>query len=293
MRLMMTAPGTFVWEPVNPQAPGPGEVWVKTRLSALSLSSELSVIQQGPFPTSLGYQTLGIVEASGPGSTLQIGQRVVTTLGHASAGLHHVSRVLPVPDAVPDRVALAVILGEETHKGIRRVLPERDGRVLVVGAGLLGLLTIFNLTRRGITNVTVVEPDAARRTLAEQFGAIAIAPGFLPHDAFDVGFECSAAPAGFIELLSHLRPRGRACVLSDGNWGALVLPPAFHRRELSIVASSDGDDYGVYAAWLWRNVDPLLGQLFEMATTPDALPAAYTHWRNAARPVSGVVQWSL
>jgi len=291
MRLTVTAPSTFVWEQINPQAPNRGEIWVRTRLSALSLSSELAVIERGPFPTSLGYQTLGIVEASGPGSTLQVGQRVITTLGHASAGLHQVSRVVPVPDAVADRVALASILGEETHKGIRQVVPQQDERVLVMGAGLLGLLTIFNLTRRGIANVTVVEPDAARRALAEQFGATAVLHGDLPHDAFDVGFECSAAPAGFTELLAHLRPRGRACVLSDGNWGSLVLPPAFHRRELSIVASSDGDDYEGYAAWLWHHAEPLLAKLFEVTLTPEVLPTTYTNWRTPLRPISGVVQW--
>lgn len=165
--------------------------------------------------------------------------------------------------------------------------------MVVIGAGLLGLLTIFNLTRRGMTDVTVVEPDAARRALAEEFGATAVVPGDLPHDAFDVGFECSAAPAGFTELLSHLRPRGRACVLSDGNWGALVLSPAFHRRELTIVASSDGEDYGVYAAWLWHHADPLLAKLFEVTVPARALPTMYAQWRDAPRPISAVVQWPL
>lgn len=264
---------------------------MRTRLSAISFSSELFVIEQGPFPATLGYQTLGTVEQVGPGVTLRPGTRVVSTLGHASAGLLDAARVLPVPDHVPDRVALAAVLGEETHKGIRRVAPQPGERVVVAGGGLLGLLTVFNLTRRGITDVTVIEPDSGRRTLAELFGAVAVSPGALPHDTFDVGFECSASPAGFAELVAHLRPRGRACVLSDGNWGALMLPPNFHRRELTLVASSDGDDYALYAAWLWCHADPLLARLFETTVPASELPAAYCKGREIPRPPSVVVRW--
>ena len=138
----------------------------------------------------------------------------------------------------------------------------------------------------------MLEPDPARRALAEAFGAVACSPGELPHDAFDVGFECSAAPAGFADLLAHLRPRGRACVLSDGNWGALSLPPTFHTRELSVVASSDGEDYPAYATWLWRHADPLLARLYGDMVSPAELPATYTRLCALPRPVSVVVRWS-
>lgn len=255
MRLTVTAPLTFAWEAPPLPAPAPGEVRTRTRLSALSVASELALALRGPFPARLGYQTLSTVEAVGDSVTLRPGTRVVTTLGHARAGLHRADRAVPVPPEVQDRVALAVILGEETHKGVHRVSPQPGEQVLVAGAGLLGLLTVFNLTRRGVWDVTVLEPDPARRALAVAFGAEGCSPGELPHDAFDVGFECSAAPAGFAELLTHLRPQGRACVLSDSNWGALVLPPACHTRELSVVASSDGEDYAAYAAWLWRHAE--------------------------------------
>lgn len=297
-RLTLTAPHTLVWEEGEVPPPGPGEVRVRTRLSAVSIGSELGVVEgRSPgasFPCCLGYQTLGVVEAVGEGVTLAPGARVVTTLGHAGAGLHRGARVVPVPPGVPDRVALAVILGEETDKGRRRVRPETGERVLVAGAGLLGLLTVFNLTRRGMRQVTVLEPDPQRRALALALGAVeAVPPGGLPHDAFDVGFECSASPSGFAELLAHLRPRGRACVLSDGNWGALTLPPAFHSRELSVVASSDGEDYAAYAGWLWGNADPVLERLFAETVSPDELPAAFARLASWPRPVAVVVNWEL
>lgn len=292
-RLTVTAPDEFRWETVALPPPGPGEVRVRTCLSAISISSELSMVRNGEIHWRLGYQTLGVVEALGAGVALEVGVRVITTLGHASAGIHRIKRVHAVPDYIPDRQALAVILGEETHKGIRKIAPQSQEGVLVAGAGLLGLLTVFNLTRRGIKDVTVLEPDPTRRELALAFGAAsAHAPGSLPHDAYAVGLECSGSPDGFAEVLSHLRPNGRCCVLSDGNWGALTLPPAFHTRELSVAASSDGEDYAAYAAWLWQHADPVLEQLYSDTIRPEEVPATFTRLRHFPRPVSVVVDWT-
>lgn len=295
-RLMLSAPRTFFWDRLDLPPPGPGEVRVRTLLSAVSVGSELSVVEgRAPgqeYPCRLGDQTLGVVERGGEGVRLAPGTRVVTTLGHAGGGLHRAADVLPVPAGVPDRVALAAILGEETHKGVRRAAAVSGERVLVAGAGLLGLLTVFNLTRRGVRGVTVLEPDPERRALAGAFGAVAARPGELPHGAFDVGFECSAAPEAFAELLGHLRPGGRACVLSDGNGGTLGLPPAFHARELTVVASSDGEDYAAYARWLWDHPEPLLARLFGVTVTPAELPAAFARLRAWPRPVSLVADWA-
>ncbi|MBZ9751628.1 theronine dehydrogenase [Deinococcus sp. HMF7604] len=224
MRLVAHAPNRLRWDAVPDRPPGPGEVSVRTHFSALSVASELTLLHAGPFPAALGYQTLGTVEAVGAGVTLTPGTRVVTTLGHASHGFHPAGRVVPVPPHVSDRAALCAILGEETHKGLRKVRPRPGEAVLVAGAGLLGLLSIFNLTRRGVHEVHVLEPRADRRALALTFGAAAVhAPGELPHDRFQVGVECNASPAGFTELVSHLAPRGRCVVLSWQNPAPLAL----------------------------------------------------------------------
>ncbi|AKH18039.1 zinc-dependent alcohol dehydrogenase [Deinococcus soli (ex Cha et al. 2016)] len=294
MRLIAASPFTPRWEPLAPREVGPGEVRVQTRLSALSVASELSVLQGGPFPSPLGYQTLGTVTAAGPGVTLPVGARVVTTLGHAAWGVHGAARVIPVPDDVPDRAALSVILAEETAKGLRRVQPAPHERVLVAGAGLLGLLSVVNLTRAGVHDVSVIEPRADRQALARQFGAREVyAPQDAPSDAFDVGVECSAAPAGFAALLGALRPCGRCVVLSDGNWGALTLTPDFHRKELSVVASSDGEDYAAHARWWWRHVSPVLEAMYPLTVAATDLPGLYARLDSPDRPVSVLVDWEM
>ena len=149
MHLTVTGPHEFRWIQEARRPLAAGEVRVRTLLSAVSVASELAVVARGPFPARLGYQTLGVVDEVGSGGHVARGQRVITTLGHADTGVHRADRLIPVPDGISDRVALAVILGEETHKGIRKIAPRPQERVLVAGAGLLGLLSVFNLTRRG------------------------------------------------------------------------------------------------------------------------------------------------
>ncbi|AFZ69265.1 zinc-dependent alcohol dehydrogenase [Deinococcus peraridilitoris] len=293
--LRLYGPRKLQWD-VQPRVElQPGQVRFTTKLSAISVASELSLIENhdsNASPRAVGYQTLGCVTEISEGVPIPPGTRIVTTLGHVSEGVVTYERCVVVPDDVPDRVALAAILGEETHKGIRKIMPQTHDRILVAGAGLLGLLTIFNLTRRGAADVTAIEPDAERRQLAEQFGVVVVAPGELGNQEFDAGFECSASPDGFVELLSSLRPHGRACVLSDGNWGSLVLPRAFHDRELLVVASSDGEDYRTYAEWLWQHPEPLLTRVFESSVAPADLVNTFDRLRVLPRPVSVVVDWT-
>lgn len=181
-RLILTAPRRFTWEAVPQRPLRAGEVGVRTCLSAVSVSTELSVVEGHVpvgHPYKLGYQTLGRVEAVGPETTLEVGQRVVSMLGHSGYGIH----------------------------------------------------------------------------------------------------------------LRHLQAGGRCCVLSDGNWGRLTLPPEFHSNELSVVASSDGEDYHVYAAWLWKNAEPVLESLFQETVAPGELLGSYRRLLAWPRPVSVLVDW--
>lgn len=290
-RLRVTGPYRLTWLPRNLSTPRASEVQIRTTHSAISISSELSIVERG-MHMDLGYQTLGVVTQAGQFSGLQVGQRVLTTAGHFS----HENRLGPLAIAVPQHVshavALCAIVGEEADKGVRKMQPQTSDKVLIAGAGMLGLLSVFNLTRRGVSDVTVLEPDPHRRQLASALGAKATySPGELPHDAYDIGLECSAVPAGFEELMGHIRTEGKACVLSDGNWGSLSIPAAFHSREQTLVASSAGEDYKNYAQWLWQNADPVLEKLFEQTIGSQQLPSVFSQLKGFPRPVAVLVDW--
>ena len=73
------------------------------------------------------------------------------------------------------------------------------------------------------------------------------------------------------------------------NWEALTLPATFQSHELSVVASSDGEDYQSHARWLWKNADPVLEHLFQRTVSPGELPGTSLELHHMPRAVSVLV----
>lgn len=258
-----------------------GAVSVGTELPQYT-GSEREIISR-PFPRMTGYESLGRVLARGDAvREVAVGERVVAFYGHRTHAVVPAAKVIPVPENISDEVALLAILSCDVAKGVRKLAPRPEERVLVTGAGAIGLLAIWLLRAYGVQSVGAVEPRAERRDLARALGAErAYTPGSgdLPAaESYPVGIECSSRDAAFALLQRSLSPGGRLCVVADGNLEPLTLTPAFHRNELTIVASSDGWDYQQHAAWFFREVHdaqrdhPDLARLFEADIPIDHLP---------------------
>lgn len=154
-----------------------------------------------------------------------------------------------VPAYVSPREALLLILSCDAAKGVRKLTLTPDARVLVSGMGTIGLLTVHYLRHYvNVRQIDIIEPLASRAELARQLGAHIVTPD---SDTYDAAIECSGRQAAFAELQSAVRPHGAICVLSDGNLESLTLTPAFHAKELQIIASSDGWSYHMHADWLF------------------------------------------
>ncbi|MDR1825978.1 MAG: alcohol dehydrogenase catalytic domain-containing protein [Bifidobacteriaceae bacterium] len=81
------------------------------------------------------------------------------------------SHLVPVPDALSDeRAALIEPLATPVH-AVRRCGDLHGKRVLVIGAGPIGLLTLVAARRAGAAAVAVSDVLASKRALAERFGA--------------------------------------------------------------------------------------------------------------------------
>ena len=128
-----------------------------------------------------------------------------------------------VPEGLDLRTAaLTEPLAVALH-GVRRSPAGPDSRVLVTGAGPIGLLTVVVLRSLGVADITVTEPGPRRRELAAQVGATVVigpdelaAPGMpmeLVPAAFDVAFECSGRADAMEAALGNLG-RGGTLVLS-------------------------------------------------------------------------------
>ncbi len=167
-------------------------------------------------------------------------------------------QLLRVPDGVSLReAALAEPLAVAVH-GISLSGAKPGDRVLVTGAGPIGMLTIAACAAMGIEDVTVSEPGDVRRARALEVGA---KRGFSPDDLetppmpftivdspFDVALECSGNPRAMESALAQLRRMGRLVLVGTG----MRRPKFDHNRillnELVVTGAFCYDENGIAAA---------------------------------------------
>lgn len=128
-------------------------------------------------PIPLGYCNVGIVEDVGSGCDgFSVGDRVVSNGPHAD--LVSVPRNLcaKIPDNVGDEAAAFTVVASIGLQGIRLANPTLGESFVVVGAGLIGLLTIQLLIAQGC-RVLATDFDQAKLDLAARFGAETCNPG--------------------------------------------------------------------------------------------------------------------
>ncbi len=306
--LLLTAPRTLVWQ-AQPLPPlQKDEVLVRTRFSAVSLGTEVPLFMgssRNPahvtYPKMTGYETYGVVEAVGEAvGDFHVGDPVVTFEGYVTHAVLGAPRLIPVPKDIDPRLALLAILSNDVKRGVLKVAPQPGERVLVTGAGAIGLLTLFVLKALGTIHITihidVVDPLRARLELAHQLGATNV---FTPEEvrgaqtSYTVGLECSSRNAAFALLQNKLRANGRICILADGNLEPLELTPHFHQKELRVVGSSDGEDYREHARWFFGLPNLFkLTALFDLEVDAADLPGTFEHIvRGELRPVKVLVRY--
>jgi 2-desacetyl-2-hydroxyethyl bacteriochlorophyllide A dehydrogenase len=266
--------------------PGPDEVLVEVAQCGICGSDMHLVLEGYARPgTVLGHEWAGTVATSGAAvSDWEPGARVVSnptpgcrTCRPCRAGRPSVclareapdflsfggafcrylvvraERLLRLPDTLSTRAAA---LTEPTAIAVHTVNLSRvapGDRVLVTGAGPVGLLTVAVLLARGVTDITVSEPSATRRARAAAVGATAvIAPDALATPAlgrpvdepFAVAFECSGHASAAEAALDQLDFAGTLVFVGTGR----DLPRVNHNRmivlELSIIGAYNYDDEG-------------------------------------------------
>jgi L-iditol 2-dehydrogenase len=89
-------------------------------------------------------------------------------------------------------------------------------RVLVTGAGPIGLLAQQCALAFGATSVTVTDVSDARLSLARRTGATRALRAGEPLDEVDALIECSGHPAALAAGIAALRPAGTAVVVGMG-----------------------------------------------------------------------------
>ena len=131
--------------------------------------------QMAPPATAVGYSAAGVVAAAGEGVTgFARGDRAAAAGGgfavHAEYVEVPVNLVVPVPGALGLDDAATVALGAIALHGVRRADLRVGEIAVVVGAGVIGLLSLQLLRASGV-RVAAVEVDPRRLRLAARLGA--------------------------------------------------------------------------------------------------------------------------
>ncbi|MGW9113046.1 zinc-binding dehydrogenase [Microbacterium sp. NPDC055683] len=201
-----------------------------------------------PCPGVLGHEAVGTVVAAGEGAPASPGERIVwgvtvgchacdrcrsgraakcrklRKVGHepvdgpwplSGAYARHIllpagATVVRVPATLCDGVAAPAGCATATVMAVLEAAGDLMGlRVLVSGAGMLGLTAAAAVRSRGASEVVVVDPDASRRSLASAFGATALAAPGSHTGEVDVAMEFSGATPAATSALAALTIGGR------------------------------------------------------------------------------------
>jgi len=121
-------------------------------------------------------------------------------------------RLRRLPDDLPStRAALAEPLSVVLHALDRLATGYEGARVLVCGAGPIGLLAAVALRRRGVASVALTDlherPLAIGSTLGAEVGyLIGDARNPVPEESFDIAIEATGVPASLDTAIRSLRP---------------------------------------------------------------------------------------
>lgn len=228
-----------------------------------------------PFPVKYGYAVVGLAE----------GERVFVLHPHQDVFDAPASMCVGVPSAVPSQRAV-LAANMETALNIAWDAAALPGeRILVVGAGVLGLLTAYLLARLPAARVTVMDIDPARCATAQALGLSTAEAA--PFDQ-DLVIHTSASEAG---LRTALGAAGFEARIIEASWfgdraPSLPLGEAFHAKRLRLISSQVGHVAPAMrprrthaqrlAIALDLLADPVLDRLLEpptvFAALPDAMP---------------------
>lgn len=277
----MRGPHQMRLEEMPRPVPRADQALVRVRCSACCATDfdliDGTMPDQARYPIILGHEWSGEVVEAPPGYAYLVGKSVVADnlvtcgtcpaciagrpnlcrrmdeLGFSLNGAHaeylvtlaRSIRVLP-PGLSLKAAALAEPVGVALY-GVKRARVGLGDRVLVLGAGPIGLFTMQVCRAAGATEIWQADLRPERLDLARRLGATGILDlANMPlADALadrkvepDVVMECSGNPAAFAQAIKVVRPGGRVGVLGYyADEAAQIRPSDIMMRDLEVLGA--------------------------------------------------------
>ena len=258
--LWIEGPRQAALRPVSIGEPGAGEARIAMLWSGISRGTERLVFegrvpagqaksmrapfQEGefPFPVKYGYCAVGRVEA-GPAEWL--GRTVFCLHPHQSRFIVPLDMPRPVPENIPPRRATLAANMETALNALWDSGAGPVDKIVVIGAGVVGLLVAALCAGLPGADVTVVDIHPSRGKIAASLGAKFVAAAdfaALGEQDADIVFHASASAQG---LALALGCAGLEAKIVEMSWygDAAVAAPlggAFHAKRLRLISSQVG-----------------------------------------------------
>lgn len=260
--IYFTAPGQV--EVRSQQVPdlSPSQVLVRACCSAISSGTE-SLVYQGLFPTQLtldaslealagrfeyplkyGYCVAGEVIAAAAGLENWVGRSVFAFRPHENLFLAAPESLLIIPEDLSPEEAVFLPNMETAVNFVMDGAPLIGEVAVVIGQGIVGLLTTFLLAAFPLAALLAVDLHPLRRQAALNLGATAALDpddllAALPAAGADLCFELSGSPAAIDTAIAAAGFDGRVVI---GSWygqkrAAPDLGGRFHRMRQRLVSS--------------------------------------------------------
>ncbi len=253
--------------------PKDNEVLIEVHASGIC-GTDLHIFQgdyKGSYPITPGHEIAGIITACGAGITrFKPGDRVsmepnlscgicydclsnrqhfcekIEAVGVTRAGgmAQYVAvpegAVFPIGDLSYEEGAFMEPLSCVLH-GVEQLAPHLADRVLLMGAGPIGLLLLQNLRVKGCSHVHVMDRDESRLEKALALGAASVSTSLepLPKESFHIVCDATGAEALLESSLNYVRPSGKILWFAVPHKDSIVKIPPFRmfEKEISIFSS--------------------------------------------------------
>ena len=253
---------------IEPPDPDEDEVVVDADLSAISSGTELLIYRgQAPsdiaadssletlngnlsYPLQYGYALVGTVAETGDDiDDAWLDREVIAFHPHQTRFSSPTDCLTPLPTDLERRGGVLFPSVETATNFLLDGAPKIGERVVVFGAGVIGLCTTRLLAEFPLDSLVVVEPRSSRRELARASGADEAVPpedletlfgsdggDYLPADLV---YELSGQPDALDDAIDVVGFDGRVVI---GSWygskqSRLNLGGSFHRDRIDIVSS--------------------------------------------------------